>query len=124
MITLPFDARRVGQPPPVADGDGLLPHVERGVVVLEQPSGVVLSAGHLEQDLDNVQLYELDTPTNLISTLHLYTTKDRMVDNGEQESSTGCEGEAYRPPTLPALTRSLLNNAVAARPRQRNRARV
>ena len=56
MITLPFDARCVGEPPPVSDGDGLLPHVERRVVVLEQPPGVVLGAGHLEQDLDTLQL--------------------------------------------------------------------
>ena len=41
--------------------------------------------------------YELDTLTNLVNTQHLYTTKDPMVDNGEQESSTGFEGEAYPP---------------------------
>ena len=51
MITLPFDARRVGQAPPVSDGDGLFPHVERRVVVLEQPPGVVLVPGHLYQDI-------------------------------------------------------------------------
>ena len=50
MITLPFDARRVGQPPPVSDGDGLLPHVERRVVVLEQPARVVLRAVILSKE--------------------------------------------------------------------------
>ena len=44
---VPFETGRVRQPPPVADGDGLLPDVDRSVVVLEQPPRVVLIPGHL-----------------------------------------------------------------------------
>ena len=68
----PFETGRVRQPPPVPDGDGLLPDVDRSVVVLEQPPRVVLSSGHLVElsDTETTKV-ELVALPYLINPLHL-----------------------------------------------------
>ena len=58
---IPFETGTVRQPPPVPDGDGLLPDVNRSVVVLEQSPRVVLSSGHFVELRKRHWVQDLET---------------------------------------------------------------